>query len=633
MSTALLGTKSLLDQIEKIPERYIPRLPIIEYLEQNRYIPPQVSKEHAGYFSIQKVPHCREILEALDPEHPATHIACMKSVQTGLTTSVAEGAIAYYIYYRLGSVLYLTSSRNVAKIRSHAAVDVMIDNTTGLAELVGPMSNRRSRKTGDTTYYKEFLGGIQLLMSNYGSVGELKSNPFVLIIRDEWAEAPAELKGQGSTAGLIEGRTMAASRFKILSISTPGRAGECQMYRSFLEGDQRKWFVPCPHCGEMQVLELGRKGEKHGLRFKTENQNSAKILLSETVRYVCAFCSRAFLDEQRPLIMPHGEWRPCFDEYKPKNSKHLSYHISGLMSPFLSWQRICEEYMKAGFGEEILAFKNFVINIQGWAWQRIESKANWEKFKERAGDYAFGEVPGAGENGGLILFGGVDVQQDRVELGLFAFGEGMECWLIEYEVFYGTVEELDEGAWRALAEYVYSYEHPILGQISMVGVDCGYNPREPMYRAKDWERKGHVVREFCLHYFDRFFGIKGAGDNVSELIRPMRIPGGTMYQVQVSQIKEYLFSNIKIEHGPKALHYPKYRIVDERQVLNGDFIYQSFCSEDYREIQPGRMGWHKIFNRNELLDLTVYAHFCAFYQNLHRFFANEWQEFRDNLTN
>jgi len=24
-----------------------------------------------------------------------------------------------------------------------------------------------------------------------------------------------------------------------------------------LESDQREYFVPCPHCGEYQVLELG----------------------------------------------------------------------------------------------------------------------------------------------------------------------------------------------------------------------------------------------------------------------------------------------------------------------------------------------------------------------------------------
>ena len=118
------------------------------------------------------------------------------------------------------------------------------------------MSSRTKRKTADTAMYKEFSGGVRWLISSYNSLGDMKSNTFQLICADEWDEAKEEIGGQGDIAGILEGRTMATRMFKMLFVSTPSMMDSSRIYKAFIEGDQRRFFVPCPICGEHQVLTL-----------------------------------------------------------------------------------------------------------------------------------------------------------------------------------------------------------------------------------------------------------------------------------------------------------------------------------------------------------------------------------------
>ena len=62
-------------------------------------------------------------------------------------------------------------------------------------------------------------------------------------------------------------------------------------------------------------------------------------------------------------------------------------------------------------------------------------KLDWERLYERGqnSDYSQGFVP----MGGLILTAGVDVQGDRLECSIWAWGKDMQSWLIQYEVILG----------------------------------------------------------------------------------------------------------------------------------------------------------------------------------------------------
>jgi phage terminase large subunit GpA-like protein len=70
----------------------------------------------------------------------------------------------------------------------------------------------------------------------------------------------------------------------------------------------------------------------------------------------------------------------------------------------------------------------------GETWEEeTGAKLGADSLSERAEFYPAGEVP----KGAVILTAGVDVQDNRVAVGLYAWGAGEECWLISHTEIYG----------------------------------------------------------------------------------------------------------------------------------------------------------------------------------------------------
>lgn len=628
-------------------EKYIGRLPtrihippFSEWAADHRYYPPGISV-YPGRHDSETAPHMNEILDRIHPDDPSTHIYVMKSVQSTATT-MSENAMGASIKYKLWSMLYLTADQSLAKIRSSANIDPMIDNSD-LAHLVKPISERMKRKTADNTYYKEFVGGIKLAINSYGSIGALKSNTTGFIICDEWDEAPPELKGQGDIQGIIEGRTMGLRRYKILFISTPTTMQTSRIYRGFLEGDQRFYFVPCPMCGEMQILELKGQKNDYGLTFTTETDKNTgkKILIPDTVRYICKFCKKEFHETKKQKMLLNGEWRPTATSI---DRRKTSYHISGLLSPemFLSWERICQQFINTDFGENLLLFKDFTINYIGWPWASSRKIMAWEQFRDRADDYCLGDVPkgriikseqGELYQGPLVLFGGCDVQKDRLELHVVGYGPGMEAWSIDYKVFTGDPSDLQDFSWGALHDWVYTHSYQVLGvdmYISLCAVDSGWDPNKEQ-RSKDFAGKANTVYNFVAPRQDKFIATMGVpSEKGIELIKSGKTYSAASqlkerYNIYVSSIKELISYRLELDEGPGAIHFPRYQLSQTGQKeLIPDEHYRRFLSERYQEIEPKKFGWKKIHDRNEQWDTFIYAYAAAEFRNIPALSTIQW---------
>ena len=77
--------------------------------------------------------------------------------------------------------------------------------------------------------------------------------------------------------------------------------------------------------------------------------------------------------------------------------------------------------------------------------------------------------------GGLILTAGADVQKDRIEVDVWAWGRGLESWLVDHVVIDGGPESA--AAWSALAVLLSRTWPHALGaelQIARLAVDTGY---------------------------------------------------------------------------------------------------------------------------------------------------------------
>lgn len=629
------------ERIELLPEEVIIKM-FSAWAEENRYL-PEGRAERYGPFDPKVVPHLMEILDSCHPDSPYNIISLMKSVQSAGTVSVAENLMGAWIYNKLGSILYLTSSKNIAQIRGSANIDLMIDNSN-LADFIKPISNRTNRKTKDSSFYKELAGNNMLMLSSYNSIGDLKSNTFNLIVMDELDEAPAEVKNQGDTEELIEGRTMALSMYKILKLSTPSRAETSRINASFYMGDQREYFVPCPHCGEMQIIDLKGKGDKGGLTFAREinPDTGMSVLIQDTVRVICRFCGKNIRESAKPTMLINGEWRATAI---PKDPKQRSYRNPGFISPFLSWPRICQRYINTRFGEDILKFKDFTITVKAHAWRSIKKAASWEVLKNRAEDYCLGTVPkGRMENhngvdvyvGPLLLYAGVDVQLDRLEMMVTGFGPFGEKWIVDYQLFFGDTRDLSSPCYLALHSWVYNHEYKILGNpayIWLCAIDCGYDPRKSDKRNKDYNGKSHIIYEYVSRRTGKFIAVMGTPDEKSlGILKESRINDSKTtltkrYMVAVSQLKTAIFDVIEEDSGFDCIHVPQRGLSDSVESPLPDDFYQQICSERYEAHpdNPKVFGWFKIRARNEGLDTLIYTIAASYFHNVKSWDLSMWK--------
>jgi len=635
------------EAIAKLPESAFIPLPSI-WCAENRYLPKSVSEDY-GWWAPESAPHLVEIIDSYHPDDPMTHGSFWASVQSGKTVSVMENVLAFWIAHKLGSVLSVTATESLALTRASSAIDPMIDNTP-LKNMIKPFSQRRARKTGDTDLYKEFSGGTKLKLSFYGSRGDGVGVTYNLIQLDELDKAPDEMAHTGSIEGHYESRTMATDIYKFFATSTGSDMGSSKIAKSFYEGDQRRRFVPCPICGEFQVLMFKLGDRDYGLTFdmKIDPETGKSVLDRNSVRYICKHCHKPFYESQKMEINQRGKWIPTWNDpewnphgYRPKSSTRRSWWANGLISKYLKWDRICQMFIDSDFGKNVLKFKTFVVDILAEEWARVEKQVSFEVLKNRAEPYCLGgEIP---HNAGLMLFGFVDVQGDRLELGVLAVKYGMELHFIDHVVFFGDPANInDRSTWGALHEFIYSKtyqtENGVELYIYKCGIDVGYDPNEKNQRGskKDFHNKKHTVYQFVSMRMDKFVALKGADSSagLTGIVTPKKVREGAVtvcYHVDVSQVKRIFFASIGADAGPYSLHVPKYRKYGMIEELISDEWYKQILSERYQEIKPGVMGWKKLQDRNELLDLVIGNMAMMYMENINQFDEYWWEDYENEI--
>ena len=241
-----------------------------------------------------------------------------------------------------------------------------------------------------------------------------------------------------------------------------------------------------------------------------------------------------------------------------------------------------------------------------------------------------GTVP----EGGLRIYGGVDVQGDRLEISVWAVGAGMEKWLVDYRVWYGSPETLTDSVWANLHQYAYDHKFSIQGaqvEISRIAIDCGWDPKYK--RPKDWQDKSHTVFSFLALRSDKFIAVRGAGEMIAtmDIVKPMRLKGAPIarrWDVNSSVIKEMIMRYIDILGGPQAMHFPAARNDEGVERPMGEDFFRGFLSERYQEIGKGKMGWARIYRNNEPLDATIYAIGAMYADGVHQHQDGWWEDYK-----
>ncbi len=244
--------------------------------------------------------------------------------------------------------------------------------------------------------------------------------PVRYLFLDEVDAYPPSADEEGEPVALAEARTRTFSwRRKVFLVSTPTVKGLSRIEREFEASDQRRYFVPCPLCGVAQWLHFER------LRWERGRP--------ETARYICEHCDGPIEEYHKTAMLAAGVWRSTATSANPTT---IGFHISALYSPvgWMSWEHIAREWEAAANDEARRSFRNTVL---GETWFEPGDAPDWQRLYDRREDYRIGVVP----EGGLLLTAGADVQKDRIEVSVWAWGRGLESWLVEHIIVDGSPAE------------------------------------------------------------------------------------------------------------------------------------------------------------------------------------------------
>ena len=590
-----------------------PDLTVSEWADRHRMLSGRASAE-PGRYRTARTPYMREIMDRLSPGDVMQRIVFMKAAQVG-ATEAGNNWIGFAIHQAPGPMLAVQPTVELAKRNSRQWIDPLIDESPELRERVKPA---RSRDAGNTMLSKEFAGGI-LIMTGANSAVGLRSTPARYIFLDEVDAYPASADEEGDPVTLAEARSLTfAHRRKVFLVSTPTIRGLSRIEREYEASDQRRFFVPCPHCGHAQWLKFDR------LRWQKGRP--------ETVEYHCEGCDQPIGEHHKTAMLEGGKWRATAVAADPTT---VGYHLSALYSPigWLSWERIVRSWEAAqGSDEAIKAFRNTIL---GETWVETGEAPDWQRLYDRRERWKSGTVP----VGGLFLTAGADVQKDRIEVDVWAWGRGLESWLVDHVVIEGGPDRHD--AWSeltALLDRPWPHERGAHLRVARLAIDTGYEA-PAVYswsRAQGFAQASPVKG---VEGFNRSSPVSGptfvdATEGGKRLRR-----GARLWTAAVSTFKAETYRFLRLERPteedmaegaafpPGSVHLPHW--------VENEWLKQ-FVAEQLVTVRTkrgfARLEWQKLRERNEALDARVYARAAAWIVGADRWPEAKWQELERQLA-
>lgn len=577
-----------------------PAMTISTWADQHRRLSQRASAE-PGPWQTSRTPYLKDIMDALSPSSPIEQVVFQKGAQVG-GTEAGNNWLGFIIDMAPGPTMMVLPTVETAKRASKQRIDALIEESPRLRDKVRPA---RERDSGNTVLQKDFPGGT-LIMTGANSAVGLRSMPVRNLFLDELDGYPADADGEGDPVNLAIKRTATFARRKVIMVSTPSVEGASRIQDAFEATDRREFFVPCLGCGTYQTLKFEQ------LRWTSINRAPAHAA------YECEACGALHENADKARMLPAGEWRATADSAHPRT---VGFHLSALYSPpgWVSWGELAQESIEAEKSAE--RNKTFVNTVLGRTYLEADEAPDWERLARMAGAHDKGTVPA----GAAILTAGADIQGDRIEAEVVAWGRRRESWSVDYRIFNGDPSQ-DE-VWQAFESFVLSRFPTAAGgelEVSRVAIDAGY-------------RTADVMAWIAHQAGDRVMAVQGRDNLTAPIGAPVavdvntrtgkRIPhGGRLWPVGSSVLKSRLYSWLSQdpprdgEDTPIGLcHFPAF---DDR--------YFKMLTAERRVKRKNRQGfvrleWQKIRERNEALDCRVYAMAAAETLKLDRWTEADWQ--------
>ena len=579
-----------------------PRKPLTvsQWADVERRLSSKGSAE-PGRWRTDRNPPLREPMDLLSARSPVKDVVLMFPIQFG-KTEVAVNALGYTMDHNPGPIMVCLPGEVSAHKWVAQKLNPMIEETPAVrATLV----STNSRDGANRREFKDFAGG-QLYIEHAGSPSRLKSTSVRTLIVDELDEFAANLVGGDDPVAMLDGRTSAfPATYKRLYISTPQIRGLSRIEALWEKSDQRRFQVPCPHCGELQHLEWS------GLRWgpRASGINAGVV---GGVAYVCRECGALIDEHHKTGMIAAGQWVP-----ENPGARMRGYAINCLyyqigLGP--RWADLVEMWLDAQ--NDPAKLKTFINDRLAEPWEDPAMRAvKHNVIADRAESYALRSAP----PGVLAITAGVDTQDNRLAVQLVGWGRGLQFWTLDYVELMG--DPADDAVWSALVSLL---KQPIerdggaILHVEAVAIDAGGHRTEAVK---------HFVRERRVR---RPLAIFGAVPNNAPVLSKGRMQdvdwkgrhdkrGVMIHHVGTVGIKHWLYSRLSTDADKTSEH----RLAHLSDQLPPEY-FAGLVSESYN---PSKNRFEKKRGaRNEPLDTWVYAYAAAHHPELrlHRRTKAEW---------
>lgn len=511
-------------------------------------------------------------------------VVVMGSSQWGKTLSLLI-LTAYHIKHDPSPILIVEpTAKPMALDFAKNRLQPIIDSTPELAASI----------TDDTLMSKRFPGG-EINIAGANAASSLASRSVRFLGLDEVDRYPAELHGEGSTISIALKRTLTYRRRKRIFITSSPTIINAPIHVWHGRGDQRVYYVPCPACEHMHPYEW------KNIRWeKRINDDGTKTHDPSSARLHCPDCDFAIDDTMRVALLAKGEWRATNPNRTDKSI--VSFHLWEAYSPMSSLEDIVKgflaanEVLKTGDKTEMHTWLNTTRGepIEPHTGERVDSNV----LLERVEDYHQNpdvKIPA----GACCLTAGIDVQDDRIEALVWAWGPGEESWLVDRHTFYGDTnmqEPWGQVDGLLATKYLHASGHYLGIQAACVD-SAGHRTN----LAYDFCYKNAAKKVYC---------IIGRAGNRPLVSSPSQRRWGrgerkvALYTIGVDAGKKLFTDRLeKKERGPGYVHFPNEDFCDNE--LAEQFQSEVLVKKFHRGVM--RLVWVRIRTRNEGLDMAVYA--------------------------
>jgi phage terminase large subunit GpA-like protein len=583
-----------------------PDMPIDQWADAHMIIPQDSGASEYGPYRTNRTPHARHIMQALSPAHACKTVVVMGASQM-LKTQVALNFLGACIHQAPSNFLWIVPTGNLVK-RSSLRIDKTIAAVPVLSERV---AGKRSRDASNNLTTKEFKGGT-LHVLTAGAAANLSEVSARYVMYDEIDRSDANVGGEGSPSALAEARqTTYEQNRKTYYPSSPTIEGESPIATLFSRGTQREALADCLHCGCAQPLDFERL-------IKSEDGKSAM--------YPCIECGALHQESDKKRMFERGAW----SEGVAGDGETESYTISQMFLPYgwFPWIGLMRKYeaakrqLDAGDDTEMVVFYNTRL---AKCWARQKEQAKYDELMARAEPYRLGTMPAKA----LVITAAIDTQNDRLEFKAVAWGEGMECWVIDYQVIMGSPAELS--TWEKADQLLLGrYRHAGSGKmlnIACAFIDSGGTATQEVYQFTYTRRRRSV------------FAIKGSSRPNKPILstKPTLVDvnhrgkldkkGAQLWFIGTDTAKDYLAARWKKAEGPGAVHFSADLSEEYYKQLTAEYR-----STVYKRGKPVSIWEKKQADRNEAGDLMVYNLAAAHFAGLHKKNEYQWRVLREAVA-